>query len=62
MIFEHFVRDAEHPYPEVIRALEPGQLKNYFSGFQIERYEEIDGIGDWGGPGSRLVRMIALKQ
>ena len=62
VVFEHFVRDAEHPYPEVVRALEPGQLKNYFSGFQIERYEEIDGIGDWGGPGSRLVRMIARKQ
>jgi len=62
VVFEHFVRDAEHPYPEAIRPLEPGQLKNYFSGFQIERYEEVDGIGDWGGPGSRLVRMIARKQ
>jgi SAM-dependent methyltransferase len=62
VVFEHFVRDAEHPYPEVVRALEPGQLKSYFSGFRIERYEELDGIGDWGGPGSRLVRMIARKQ
>jgi hypothetical protein len=62
VVFEHVVRDAAHSYPEVIRALEPGQLKNYFSGFQIERYEETDGIGDWGGPGSRLVRMIAQKQ
>jgi len=62
VVFEHVVRDAAHSSPEVIRALEPGQLKNYFSGFQIERYEETDGIGDWGGPGSRLVRMIAQKQ
>jgi 2-polyprenyl-3-methyl-5-hydroxy-6-metoxy-1,4-benzoquinol methylase len=61
VVFEHFVRDAEHPYPEMVRALEPGQLRNCFSGFQIERYEEIDGIGDWGGPGSRLVQMIAQK-
>jgi 2-polyprenyl-3-methyl-5-hydroxy-6-metoxy-1,4-benzoquinol methylase len=62
VVFEHFVRDAEHPYPEAIRPLEPGQLRNCFSGFQIERYEEVDGIGDWGGPGSRLVRMVAQKQ
>jgi SAM-dependent methyltransferase len=62
VVFEHFVRDAEHPYPEVVRALEPGQLKNCFSGFKIDRYEEVDGVGDWGGPGSRLVRMIAQKQ
>ena len=62
VVFEHFVRDADHPYPEVVRALEPGQLRNYFGSFQIERYEELDGIGDWGGPGSRLVRMVARKQ
>ena len=62
MVFEHLVRGAQHPHPEVAQALEPGQLKDCFSGFQIERHEEIDGIGDWGGPGSRLVRMIARKQ
>lgn len=61
VVFEHFIRDADHPYPELEHPLEPGQLKNLFSGFQIERYEEVDGIGDWGGPGSRLVRMIARK-
>ena len=61
VVFEHFIRDARHPYPDLVRPLEPGQLKNYFSGFQIERYEEVDGLGDWGGPGSRLVRMIARK-
>jgi len=31
-------------------------------GFQMERYEETDGIGDWGGAGARLVRMVARKQ
>lgn len=46
VVFEHFIRDAEHPFPEIVRALEPGELKKYFSGFQIERYEEVDGIGD----------------
>jgi SAM-dependent methyltransferase len=62
VVFEHFVRDAENPYPDPIRALKPGQLRSCFSDFQIERYEEVDGIGDWGGPGRRLVRMIARKQ
>jgi len=61
VVFEHFIRDAEHPYPDAVRPLAPGQLRNCFSGFQIERYEETEGIGDWGGPGSRLVRMIARK-
>jgi SAM-dependent methyltransferase len=61
VVFEHFIRDADHPYPDPVRPLEPGQLKTCFSGFQIERYEEYDGIGEWGGPGSRLVRMIASK-
>jgi SAM-dependent methyltransferase len=61
VVFEHFIRDADHPYPDPIRALAPGQLKTCFSGFQIERYEEFDGVGEWGGPGSRLVRMIARK-
>jgi len=61
VVFEHFIRDADHPFPDLVRALDPGQLKTCFSGFQIERYEEFDGIGEWGGPGSRLVRMIARK-
>jgi len=61
VVFEHFIRDADHPYPDFVQALAPGQLKTCFNGFQIERYEEFDGIGEWGGPGSRLVRMIAHK-
>ncbi len=61
MVFEHFIRDADHPVSDPIRPLAPGQLKTCFSGFQIERYEEFDGIGEWGGPGSRLVHMIDQK-
>jgi SAM-dependent methyltransferase len=62
VVFEHFIRDEAHPHPDPVRALDPGQLRSYFSAFRIERYEEVDGIGDWGGPGARLVRMIAQKQ
>ena len=61
MVFAHFIRDADHPVADPIQPLTPGQLKVCFSGFQSERYEEFDGIGEWGGPGSRLVRMIAQK-
>jgi SAM-dependent methyltransferase len=62
VLFEHFIKDATHPYPPMVRAPEPGKLRDYFSGFDIDLYEETDGIGDWGGPGSRLVRMVARKR
>jgi SAM-dependent methyltransferase len=62
VLFEHFIKDANHPYPPVVRAPEPGKLRDYFSDFDIDLYEETDGIGDWGGPGSRLVRMVARKR
>ncbi len=61
IVFEHFIDDPEHPYPGPIRALRPGELRTFFGGFRIEHYEEKEGIGDYGGPGSRLVRMVALK-
>jgi SAM-dependent methyltransferase len=62
VLFEHFIKDADHPYPPMVRAPEPGKLRDYFSEFDIDFYEEKDGIGDWGGPGSRLVRMVARKR
>jgi 2-polyprenyl-3-methyl-5-hydroxy-6-metoxy-1,4-benzoquinol methylase len=62
IVFEHFIDDPEHPYAKPIRALQPGQLRTYFGEFRIERYEEKEGIGDYGGPGSQLVRMVAQKK
>jgi SAM-dependent methyltransferase len=61
IVFEHFVTDAEHPRAPMVRALSPGQLRGLFSDFEVLFYEEKEGIGDWGGPGSLLVRMIARK-
>jgi hypothetical protein len=61
IVFEHFIRDSERPLPNIIRALDPNELRACFSGFRIPFYEEADGIGDWGGPGSRLVKMVAVK-
>jgi len=62
VVFEHFVNTPERPYAPMIRALPPGALRDYFSGFEILSYEETTGTGDWGGPGSRLVRMIARRR
>jgi 2-polyprenyl-3-methyl-5-hydroxy-6-metoxy-1,4-benzoquinol methylase len=62
VVFEHFVRDEAHPHAGPVRALEPGQLRALFREFSIDRYEEVDGTGDWGGPGVRLVRMVASKK
>ncbi len=62
IVFEHFVDSSEQPRPDGVRALKPGQLRNIFSAFVIESYEEFEGTGDWGGPGSRLVRAVVRKQ
>jgi SAM-dependent methyltransferase len=61
VVFEHFVEDAGHPRPGPVRAVPPGQLPKWFGQFFIDRYEEVDDVGDWGGPGSRLARMVASR-
>ena len=61
IVFEHFLDRPEQPRPDGVRALKPGQLRSIFSAFAIESYEESEGTGDCGGPGSRLVRAIARK-
>ena len=50
------------PQANIVRQLLPGQLRTCFSDFEIVRYEETEGMGDWGGPGSQLVRMVARKR
>ena len=62
VVFEHFIDDPARPRPAIMYAMKPGQLRTLFDGFTIVRYEEVDDVGDWGGPGSRLVRMIASKR
>jgi 2-polyprenyl-3-methyl-5-hydroxy-6-metoxy-1,4-benzoquinol methylase len=62
IVFEHFIDDPEQPYPGPVRALQPGRLRTYFRDFRIELYEEKEGIGDYGGPGSQLVRMVAQRK
>lgn len=62
IVFEHFIDDSERPSAGPIRALQPGKLRTFFGAFRIERYEEEEGMGDYGGPGSHLVRMVAKKK
>jgi 2-polyprenyl-3-methyl-5-hydroxy-6-metoxy-1,4-benzoquinol methylase len=61
IVFEHFVDDPQNPRPPAMHALEPGQLRELFTGFRQDRYEELLGLGDWGGPDMQLVRMVAVK-
>ena len=60
IVFEHFLDTPEHARP-VARVPKPGQLRTIFAKFVIDSYEETEGTGDWGGPGSQLVRMMARK-
>ena len=62
VLFEHFVNNPKDLYAPMIRALEPGALKDYFPGLEILSYDEGEGKADWGGPGSRIVRMLARKK
>ena len=62
VLFEHFVNNPKDPYAPMIRAIEPGALKDYFPGLEILSYDEGQGKADWGGPGSRIVRLLARKR
>jgi len=62
VVVEHFIQAAGGPQPNVVRKLAPNQLRRLFEGFEMAFYEEAEGVGDWGGPGSQLVRMVAVKR
>lgn len=61
VVFENFVDTPERPHAPMVRALPPGATREAFAGFEIVAYEELTGTGDWGGPGSRLVHMVARR-
>ncbi|HMA53573.1 MAG TPA: methyltransferase domain-containing protein [Acidobacteriota bacterium] len=63
VLFEHFVDDPKHPsYAPMIRAVETSALRDYFPGFEILSFDERERTADWGGPGSRIVRLLARKK
>jgi SAM-dependent methyltransferase len=62
IVFEHFTDDPASPRPAVMHALNPGQLRALLSDFRLDRYEEVTDLGDWGGPDSQLIRVVAVKR
>jgi 2-polyprenyl-3-methyl-5-hydroxy-6-metoxy-1,4-benzoquinol methylase len=61
IVFEHFTEDPQTPRPAAFHALKAGQLRELFNGFRLDRCEEVTGLADWAGPGTPMVRMVAVK-
>jgi 2-polyprenyl-3-methyl-5-hydroxy-6-metoxy-1,4-benzoquinol methylase len=61
LVFEHVIDRPEDPFPPFVHALTPGELKGYFDDLVIEYYDESERLGDWGGPPTPIVRMVAGK-
>lgn len=61
IVFEHVTQRAENPFPPGVHAPAPGSLRNLFGDFEILVYREVDDYGDWGGPPTPHVRMVARK-
>jgi len=61
VVFEHVIQRDHEPFPPGVHALAPGALRELFSDFEIPVYREEDDYGDWGGPPTPHVRMVARK-
>jgi len=62
VVFEHVVQRPVNPFPPGVHALAPGALREYFRDFEILIYRERDHPGDWGGPPTPHVWMLARKR
>jgi ubiquinone/menaquinone biosynthesis C-methylase UbiE len=62
VVFEHVVQRAENPFAPGVHAPAPGALRELFRDFEILIYREVDDFGDWGGPPTGHVRMVARKR
>jgi 2-polyprenyl-3-methyl-5-hydroxy-6-metoxy-1,4-benzoquinol methylase len=62
LVFEHVTQRAKDPFPPGVHALPPGALRALFKDFEILVYRELDDYGDWGGPPTGHVRMVARKR
>ncbi len=61
VIFEHVIQRSEDPFPPGVHALDSDALRELFKDFEILIYREMDLSGDWGGPPTPHVRMLARK-
>jgi SAM-dependent methyltransferase len=62
VVFEHVLQRSENPFPPGVHAPAPGALRRLFKDFEILIYRELDDYGDWGGPPTAHVRMVARKR
>ena len=62
VVFEHVVQRAVNPFPPGVHAPAPGALRELFKDFEILTYREQDHSGDWGGPPTPHVWMVARKR
>ena len=61
VVFEHVVQRSENPFPPGVHAPAAGALRELFKDFEILTYREMDHSGDWGGPPTPHVWMVARK-
>ncbi len=61
VMFEHVLQRSTNPFPPGVHAPERGAMKQYFGDFEIVVLRELDDYGDWGGPPTAHVRMLARK-
>lgn len=62
IVFEHVTQREKDPFPPGVHAPAPGALREMFKDFEILVYRELDDYGDWGGPPTSHVRMVARKR
>lgn len=62
VVFEHVTQREKDPFPPGVHAPAPGELREMFKDFEVLVYRELDDYGDWGGPPTGHVRMVARKR
>lgn len=62
VVFEHVTQREKEPFPPGVHAPAAGALREMFEDFEILVYRELDDYGDWGGPPTGHVRMVARKR
>ena len=62
VVYEHVLQRAKSPFPPGVHAVAPGAVRDLFKDFEILVYREAEDYGDWGGPPTGHVRMVARKK
>jgi 2-polyprenyl-3-methyl-5-hydroxy-6-metoxy-1,4-benzoquinol methylase len=62
VIFESSLQRTVNPFAPGVHAPPPGAVRELFKDFDILVYREVEDFGDWGGPPTGHVRMVARKR